>query len=1066
MSTARRSLMFASFMAVIESWCFGDWIVYSVANPPRSRESSSLCMQLEAHSLRLPDRLPSCAADPATFSVQKSHIFLDYNHSSSSDLSILSARDMEEFIDDALLRNLNITSTALTSFILANAQSADNLKALKKSLLEAGVDDAKFAEDLWHKLGRRQEPKVVKRNPISVDEKKYGFVDDPPRKKIRREGRARKKESGGWSDEEEEPKRRRLSTEPQEPPIESKVVEERLDPAYNSEEDRDERDAFAERLRQRDKNRDHIAKSRPEIATADIGSLRNKSRQVYLAQRSTQQLALLRQQVQDDEEFFRNVKMTKRERAEVEYNKEVLRLAEERANIDDGENGYTMPEDYITESGRIDRRKKEAALYARYKPDEKETPEVWDRNFAPKIKEKEKAEEYEYVFDDSQHLNFIADNPRSRDDELLERIKETEKKYQTLQQTRESLPVFAYRKELLEAMEEHQILIVVGETGSGKTTQLPQYIHEAGYTKRGKVGCTQPRRVAAMSVAARVAEEMGVKLGSEVGYAIRFEDNSSEKTVLKYMTDGMLLREFLVDPSLDGYSCIMIDEAHERTLHTDILFGLIKDISRFRSDLKILISSATLNATKFAEFFDDAPIFSIPGRMYDVDVHYTAQPEANYLHASITTIFQIHTTQGPGDILVFLTGQDEIESCAENILETSRKLGSKVPELIVAPIFANLPSELQARIFEPTPPGARKVVLATNIAETSITIDGIAFVIDPGFVKENVYNPRTGMESLVITPCSRAAAEQRKGRAGRVGPGKCFRLYTKWAYFHELEESTTPEIQRTNLSSVVLMLKSLGINDLMDFDFMDAPPVETLVRAMELLYSLGALNDKSELTKTGRQMAEFPTDPMLAKAILASDRYECVEEVLTIISMLGESSSLFFRPKDKKVHADAARAQFTRPGGDHLTLLNIYNQWVDTDYSSMWARENFLQPRALSRARDVREQLLRLCDRVEVDVRPGSGDTTSIQKALASGFFPNTARLQRNGQSYRTVKRGNSVYIHPSSVLYESLERWVIYYELVLTSKEYMRNCMPLRPEWLTEVSPHYFQREEIDKNV
>ncbi|KAK5003492.1 Cyclin-dependent kinase catalytic subunit, partial [Cryomyces antarcticus] len=350
-------------------------------------------------------------------------------------------------------------------------------------------------------------------------------------------------------------------------------------------------------------------------------------------------------------------------------------------------------------------------------------------------------------------------------------------------------------------------------------------------------------------------------------------------------------------------------------------------------------------------------------------MHYTPQPEANYLSAAVVTIFQIHMSQPRGDILVFLTGQDEIEKVEQDLQETARKLGNKAPELIIAPIYANLPTDLQAKIFEPTPPNARKVVLATNIAETSLTIDGIVYVIDPGFVKENVYNPKTGMESLVVTPCSRASANQRAGRAGRVGPGKCFRLYTKWAFMNELEENTTPEIQRTNLNSVVLLLKSLNINDLIDFDFMDAPPPDTLIKALEQLFALGALNDKGELTKIGRQMSEFPTDPMLAKATLAADKYGCVEEVLSIIAMLGEASALFYRPKDKKIHADSARARFTvKEGGDHLTLLNIWNQWVDSDFSYVWARENFLQQRSLTRARDVRDQLAKLCDRVEVTV--------------------------------------------------------------------------------------------------
>ena len=498
-------------------------------------------------------------------------------------------------------------------------------------------------------------------------------------------------------------------------------------------------------------------------------------------------------------------------------------------------------------------------------------------------------------------------------------------------------------------------MIIEGETGSGKTTQIPQYLHEAGLTAGGKkIGCTQPRRVAAMSVAARVADEMGVKLGSQVGYSIRFEDCTSERTVIKYMTDGMLLREFLGEPDLSSYKVMIIDEAHERTLHTDILFGLIKDIARFRPDLKLLISSATLDAEKFSEFFDNAPIFRIPGRRFPVNIYYTKAPEADYIDAVVVTTLQIHVTQPLGDILVFLTGQEEIETAQEILIERSRKFGSKIAELIIVPIYANLPSDLQAKVFEPTPPGARKVVLATNIAETSLTIDNIIYVIDPGFSKQNSYNARTGMESLIVTPVSKASANQRAGRAGRVAAGKCFRLYTAWAYQHELEDNPVPEIQRVNLGNVVLMLKSLGINDLIHFDFLDPPPHETLVLALEQLYALGALNHMGELTKLGRRMAEIPADPMMCKMLLASEKYKCSAEILSISAMMSNNASIFYRPKDKIIHADTARKNFHQPGGDHITLLNVYNQWAETDFSSQWCYENFIQHRSMKRARDIR----------------------------------------------------------------------------------------------------------------
>ena len=579
-----------------------------------------------------------------------------------------------------------------------------------------------------------------------------------------------------------------------------------------------------------------------------------------------------------------------------------------------------------------------------------------------------------------------------------------------------------------------------------------------------KVGCTQPRRVAAMSVAARVAEELGWKLGNQVGYSIRFEDCTSERTVLKYMTDGMLLREFLGQPDLASYSVLIIDEAHERTLHTDVLFGLVKDIARFRPDLKLLISSATLDAQKFSQFFDDAPIFRIPGRRFPVDVYYTKAPEADYLDACVVSVLQIHVTQPPGDVLVFLTGQEEIETANEMLLERTRKLGGKIRELIILPIYSTLPSDLQAKIFEPTPPGARKVVLATNIAETSLTIDGIVYVIDPGFSKQKSYNARTGMESLVVTPISKASSNQRAGRAGRVSAGKCFRLYTAWAYKNELEDNTVPEIQRTNLGNVVLLLKSLGINDLLHFDFMDPPPHETLVLALEQLYALGALNHQGELTKLGRRMAEFPCDPMMSKMILASERYKCSKEIVTIAAMLSVNNAIFYRPKDKIVHADTARVNFFRPGGDHLTLLNVFEQWADTDFSTQWCFENFVQHRSMKRARDVRDQLEGLLERVEIPLVGASppGDTVGVRKAITAGYFYHTAKLSKGGQ-YKTVKHQQTVMVHPNSSLFEEHPRWLVYYELVFTTKEFMRQTIEIENQWLLEVAPHYYRAKDLE---
>ncbi|KAH8557096.1 P-loop containing nucleoside triphosphate hydrolase protein [Umbelopsis sp. PMI_123] len=372
---------------------------------------------------------------------------------------------------------------------------------------------------------------------------------------------------------------------------------------------------------------------------------------------------------------------------------------------------------------------------------------------------------------------------------------------------------------------------------------------------------------------------------------------------------------------------------------------------------------------------------------------------------------------------------------------------------------------MQGKIFEPTPEGARKVILATNIAETSITVDGVAYVIDPGFIKQKAYNPKTGMESLVVTPASRASATQRAGRAGRTGPGKCFRLFTQWAFYNEMDENTIPEIQRINLGNVVLMLKSLGINDLFNFDFLDPPPSETMIRSLEQLYALGALNARGELTKLGRRMAELPMDPMLSKTILASEKYDCSEEVVSICAMLSEQSSLLYRPKEKKILADTAHQNLIRPGGDHLTLLNIWDQWVETEYSMQWCYENFIQHRTLGRVRDVRDQLVGLMDRVELKLssNPNPADTNPIRKAITAGYFYNGARLNKSGDSYRTIKQNQTVHIHPSSSLREKRPRWVIYYELVLTSKEFMRQVLEIQPEWLMEVAPHFYKQEDLD---
>uniref|UniRef100_A0A6Q2ZIC3 ATP-dependent RNA helicase DHX8 n=1 Tax=Esox lucius TaxID=8010 RepID=A0A6Q2ZIC3_ESOLU len=621
---------------------------------------------------------------------------------------------------------------------------------------------------------------------------------------------------------------------------------------------------------------------------------------------------------------------------------------------------------------------------------------------------------------------------------------------------RESLPIYKLKEQLIQAVHDNQILIVIGETGSGKTTQITQYLAEAGYTTRGKIGCTQPRRVAAMSVAKRVSEEYGCCLGQEVGYTIRFEDCTSPETVIKYMTDGMLLRECLIDPDLGQYAIIMLDEAHERTIHTDVLFGLLKKTVQKRTDMKLIVTSATLDAVKFSQYFYEAPIFTIPGRTYPVEVLYTKEPETDYLDASLITVMQIHLTEPPGDVLVFLTGQEEIDTACEILYERMKSLGPDVPELIILPVYSALPSEMQTRIFDPAPPGSRKVVIATNIAETSLTIDGIYYVVDPGFVKQKVYNSKTGIDQLVVTPISQAQAKQRAGRAGRTGPGKTYRLYTERAYRDEMLTTNVPEIQRTNLASTVLSLKAMGINDLLSFDFMDAPPMETLITAMEQLYTLGSLDDEGLLTRLGRRMAEFPLEPMLCKMLIMSVHLGCSEEMLTIVSMLSVQN-VFYRPKDKQALADQKKAKFHQAEGDHLTLLAVYNSWKNNKFSNPWCYENFIQARSLRRAQDIRKQMLGIMDRHKLDVVSCGKATVRVQKAICSGFFRNAAKKDPQ-EGYRTLIDQQVVYIHPSSALFNRQPEWVVYHELVLTTKEYMREVTTIDPRWLVEFSPAFFK--------
>ena len=622
-----------------------------------------------------------------------------------------------------------------------------------------------------------------------------------------------------------------------------------------------------------------------------------------------------------------------------------------------------------------------------------------------------------------------------------------------------------HRDEFLAMYHKSQFLVFVGETGSGKTTQIPQFVlfDDLPHVERKLVACTQPRRVAAMSVAERVANEMDVILGEEVGYNIRFEDVTSQKTILKYMTDGMLLREAMHDNNLTRYSTIILDEAHERTLATDTLMGLLKEVAQRRPDLKIVIMSATLDAQKFQAYFNDAPLLAVPGRTHPVEIFYTPEAERDYVEAALRTVLQIHATEPEGDILLFLTGEEEIEDACRKINLEADEMTREADAgpLRTLPLYGTLPPFQQQKIFEPAPPArkpggrpGRKCIVSTNIAETSLTIDGIVYVVDPGFSKQKIYNPRIRVESLLVSAISRASAQQRAGRAGRTRPGKCFRLYTEAAFKKELDETTHPEVLRSNLASTVLDLKKLGIDDLVHFDLMDPPAPETMMRALEELNYLACLDDDGNLTALGKLASEFPLDPALAVMLISSPEFYCSNEILSLTALLSVPQ-IFVRPISARKRADEMKNLFAHPDGDHLTMLNVYHAFKGPEAQAnpkQWCHDHFLSLRALQSADNVRMQLKRIMETQEIELVSTPFENkdyySNIRRALVAGFFMQVAKREGTSKTYITVKDNQNVLLHPSTVLQMESE-WLLYNEFVLTTKNFIRTVTVVKPEWL-----------------
>ncbi|EFJ40817.1 DEAH-box nuclear pre-mRNA splicing factor [Volvox carteri f. nagariensis] len=662
-----------------------------------------------------------------------------------------------------------------------------------------------------------------------------------------------------------------------------------------------------------------------------------------------------------------------------------------------------------------------------------------------------------------------------------------------------SLPIRIFSKDILAAVKNNDVIVVIGETGSGKTTQLSQILYEAGYASDGMIAVTQPRRVGAVTVAKRVAEERGVQLGREVGYAVRFEDCSSSATRIKYLTDGTLLRECLEDPQLKRYSIIVLDEAHERSLNTDILFGLLKRLVRSRNTqrakegeteagssssrarrLKLVITSATLDGEKFSAYFGNCPVFNVPGRCFPVDIIHTLEDHlSDYVSAAIDTVMQIHTSQPDGDILMFLTGQAEIEKAIGRIHQAVASLpaGSAGP-LVVLPLYASLPPELQVRVFRPAPEGTRRCIVATNVAETSITVEGVVYVVDPGVVKQKSYQPASGMDSLDVVAISRVQATQRAGRAGRTKPGKCFRLYTRTYYEHKMPNVTAPEIQRSSLVGTVLYLKSLQLEvDVLNFDFLDPPAVGALEDALRQLLVLDALDSDGNVTPLGLRMSGLPLEPALARALLAARELGCVREMISVAAMLSSEHVFLAGQGPGDVAAgDHPHGQDSRRYvglGDHVLLLRLWEGWEAAGCSREFAREYGLDLRGLNFARDIRRQLDGRQQRPSSPqcrwgggtapgaARASAAQVDALRHVLTIGFANKLARRLPRHNGYKTLHAvsGQLAQLHPSCAQLREdadglLPEFLVYHELVATSRPFLRQVCPSRAEWVADVLP------------
>jgi len=646
--------------------------------------------------------------------------------------------------------------------------------------------------------------------------------------------------------------------------------------------------------------------------------------------------------------------------------------------------------------------------------------------------------------------------------------------YYKILETRQKLPVFEQKAEIIKTVMENRITIIEGSTGSGKTTQIPQFLLESSMIDpRLRIVCTQPRRVAAINVATRVSQEMDIALGREVGYCVRFEAKESDATKLVYMTDGLLMREFVMDPNVEKYGIIIIDEAHERTINSDIILGILKRLVLKRDDLRVVVMSATLEATKFTQFFTSpqipfVPHLIVPGRLHHVKLVYTSVPVPNYIDEAVSRVLKIHTEDNPGDILLFMTGEEEIENTCTRIRNEVSGMRSSHPQMMgayVLPLYASLPARDQAKVFIPAPvPNTRKIIVSTNIAETSVTIDGVVYVVDPGFVKQNRYIPERRMSSLLVTNISKAASIQRAGRAGRTQPGKCYRLYTKDSFEKDLPEQTLPEIQRSDLCSVLLLMLAAGIDDIVRFPFIDPPDFRLLVQSIEELYYLGAIGMDGKLTEVGRLMSMIPIEPKLSRSLIAANEYGCTYELCGLVALLSEQGNILSRPRSEQNQADLAHRQFKSSISDHLTLVKVVD-FYEKNQSKQYCTENYINHRLLERAIKARSQLFSILKRNGIEIMSIPPDSPSrdqcILQSLLKGLFMQVCYLNPTTNKYLFMTCQKEAEIHPSSSV-RTKPSWVVYDEYIYTNTDYIRTVSEIKTEWLFQSQSEYFNPERF----